>query len=120
MAAIDALASPRVRVGTLAAVFLLMVGAILGSVPGWQPCFLAWKVLSWFALASIAVVSLCDGLTELTRGDLVRAGAQGRQVLCMLVAAAALSPLGRIADHVGAAEACVHAPADGDDARCER
>jgi hypothetical protein len=38
---------------TLAALFLALVAAILGAIPGWKLCFAAWLVLSWLMLAML-------------------------------------------------------------------
>ncbi len=79
----------RERPTTLLALFVLAVGLILGSLPGWELCFAAWAALAGLALFATAFGLGCCAAFEACR----RRGQHARRDLAhagWLVAAVAL------------------------------
>jgi hypothetical protein len=84
----------NVHAYSVAALFLMAVGAILGVVPGWAMCFYVWMLAAQLVLVALVFVALCDALWALTRGDERRALRCGGQILCLVAAAIVLPRLG--------------------------
>jgi hypothetical protein len=79
---------------SIAALFLMAVGTILGVVPGWGVCFYAWMLVAELGFACLVFVAMWDALAALTRGDERRALRCGGQILCVVAAAFVLPALG--------------------------
>jgi hypothetical protein len=83
-----------VHVYSIAALFLMAVGTILGVVPGWGFCFYVWMLVAELGFACLVLVASWDALAALTGGDERRALRCGGQILCIVAAAFVLPALG--------------------------
>ena len=90
---------------TRAALFLALVGAILGAVPGWTLCFAAWLVLSWLVLGCVVVLSMFLVFAAMIRNNRVALRTEGRQVLSVVVLMFAMLPMGMLSTGVEFAQA---------------
>ena len=79
---------------TMGALFLTLVAAILGAIPGWKLCFAAWVVLSWLVLGCVVVGAAGLAVVATVRRNWAAVRAEGRQVLCVAVLMLAMLPLG--------------------------
>ena len=70
---------------TLAALFLALVAAILGAVPGWKPCYAAWLVFSRGVLGCIVPASALLAMFAAMGLDCARVRHEGRQLLNVVV-----------------------------------
>lgn len=99
MAAIVNEAPPRRRaIGhrTLGALFLAMVGAILGAVPGWSMCFSAWLVFSWLVLGCVVFSSTLLSVAAAVARDWRSLRVEARQLLNVALLMLAMLPLGML------------------------
>ena len=90
---------------TLAALFLALVAAILGAMPGWKMCFVAWLVLSWGALGCVLLASAWLAMFTAMRLDFAALRADGRQVLNVVLLMLAMLPMGWLSTGVEFAQA---------------
>jgi hypothetical protein len=75
---------------TVAALFLALVAAILGAMPGWKMCHAAWLVLSWVALGCVVLSSAFLAIAR----DRVALRAEARQILNVVLLMPAMLPMG--------------------------
>ena len=92
---------------TLGALFLALVAAILGAMPGWKLCFAAWLVLSWLILGCVIAGAATLAIAAAVRRDWADLRAEGRQVLCIALLMLAMPPLGLLS--IGVEFASAHA-----------
>ncbi len=90
---------------TLAALFLALVAAILGAMPGWKMCFAAWLVFSWTVLGCIVLSSVFLAMFAAMGLDFAALRAEGRQILNVALLMLAMLPLGWLSVGVEFAQA---------------
>ena len=79
---------------TVGALFLALVAAILGAMPGWTPCFAAWLVLSWLVLGGVVAAAVAMGTAAALRGHWVAVRVEGRQICNVAVLMLLMLPMG--------------------------
>jgi hypothetical protein len=79
---------------TLGALFLALVAALLGAMPGWKLCFAAWLVVSWLVLGCVIAAAAVLAIAAAVNRDWVAVRVEGRQVLCVVVLMLAMPPMG--------------------------
>lgn len=99
------MAPRRAGYRTLAALFLALVAAILGAMPGWKMCFAAWLVLSWVVLGCIVLSSVFLAMFAAMGLDFAALRAEGRQILNVVLLMLAMLPLGWLSVGVEFAQA---------------
>ena len=102
-------ATPRPGMGgrTLFALFLTLVAAILGAMPGWKMCFAAWVVLSWLALGCVILGAAAMAIGAALHKDWPALRVEGRQALNVALLMFAMLPLGGLS--LGVEFASAHA-----------
>ena len=92
------LPSPSHRGGigyrTLGALFLALVAALLGAMPGWKLCFAAWLVLSWLVLGCVIAGAAVLAVAAAVNRNWAAVRVEGRQALCVVVLMLAMPPMG--------------------------
>lgn len=97
MATVMNLPTPRgVAWRTCTALFLGLVGLILGAVPGWSTCFAVWLVVAWLFLGAIAFATFGVTMAALSDTAWARARSEARQLLVVVLVALAMLPMGRV------------------------
>jgi hypothetical protein len=91
---------PPLRTRFLVVLFPLVVGTILGSVPGLDLCAVVWFLLAVPALGLLAFVSACQVLVELYGGRRLRAMRRGWQLALPLAGIFALPLLDQLSKFV--------------------
>ena len=101
--------APRRGMGsrTRGALFLTLVAAILGAMPGWKTWFAAWVVLSWLALACVILGAAAMAISAALHKDWPALRVEGRQVLNVAVLMLLMLPLGLLS--LGVEFASAHA-----------
>lgn len=79
---------------TLAALFLALVAAILGAMPGWKLCFAAWLVLSWLMLGGVIAGAVVLAIAAVAGRDWAALRAEGRQIVCVAGLMLTMLPMG--------------------------
>ncbi len=79
---------------TLGALFLALVAAILGAMPGWKLCFAVWVVLSWLVLGCVIAGAAGLAILAALARNWAAVRGEGRQILCVAVLMLAMLPLG--------------------------
>ena len=99
---------------TLTALFMALVAAILGAMPGWQMCFAAWLVLSWLVLGGVVLSSAILAIAAVIRQDGAALRFEGRQILNVGLLMLAMLPMGLLSLGVefAQAQASLRAQAD--------
>ena len=92
---------------TLGALFLALVAAILGAMPGWKLCFAAWLVLSWLLLGCVIAGAAAMAVGAVVRGEWAAMRGEGRQILCVVLLMLAMLPMGLLS--IGVEFASAHA-----------
>ena len=82
---------PGPRVAT--ALFMALVAAILGIVPGWTTCSGCWVLFAWLVLACIVAGSLALAIAALVGGDWPTLRFEGRQASSVALLMLAMVPL---------------------------
>jgi hypothetical protein len=95
---------------TLAALFLALVAAILGAVPGWKPCYAAWLVFSRGVLGCIVLASALLAMFAATGLDCARVRREGRQLLNVVLRMLAMLPMAFLSTCVDLAQARLIGP----------
>ena len=85
---------------TLAALFLALVAAILGAMPGWKMCFAAWLILSWLVLGGVVLSSGLLAIAAVVGQDHAALRAEGRQVFNVVLLMLAMLPMGMLSTAV--------------------
>ena len=88
------------RAGTFIALFLLAVGVILGSVPGWGTVEFVWQVVGCLVLVLLILARIVAALVHAVRCEWPRLRGDGVQMLVLAGAIAALTALSRLSDWV--------------------
>ena len=90
---------------TLTALFLALVAAILGAMPGWKMYFAAWLVLSWLVLAGVVLSSVALAIAAVVGQDHAALRAEGRQIFNVGLLMLAMVPMGLLSTGVEFAQA---------------
>jgi len=90
---------------TTAALFMALVAAILGAMPGWKICFAAWLVLSWVGLGCVVMSSAFLAMFAAMGLDFAALRAHGRQILNVVLLMLAMLPMGWLSVGVELAQA---------------
>jgi hypothetical protein len=85
---------------TLAALFLALVAAILGAMPGWKMCFAAWLVLSWLVLSGVLLSSAFLAIAAVVGQDHAALRGEGRQIFNVVLLMLAMVPMGLLSTGV--------------------
>ena len=93
------------RTGTFIALFVLTVGVILASVPGWRSVEFAWQAVGCLVLALLIIARLVMGLVHVGRNEWPRLRGDAVQVLVLLSAVVVLPSLSRLSDWVALVQA---------------
>jgi len=88
------------RAGTFIAVFVLAVGVILGSVPGFRSVEFAWQAIGCLVLVLLIVSRLFMVLLHVTRGEWPRLRRDAVQALVLGSSLVLLPCLSRLSDWV--------------------
>jgi hypothetical protein len=78
---------------TVLALFLALVGAILGTVPGWSACFAVWLAVSWLILMPMALWIASLSMAALASGRWSTARGEGLQLAAVLLLMLAMLPM---------------------------
>jgi hypothetical protein len=86
----------KLRLRSTGALFVALVAAILGSMPGWWLTFLAWTVPCWLVLACVTLWTLVLLACAALRRDRIALRAECRQFLELVLVLAITPWLGRL------------------------
>jgi hypothetical protein len=90
---------------TTGALFLALVAAILGAMPGWKMCFAAWLALSWVVLGCVVMSSAFLAMFAAMSLDFAALRGEGRQILNLVLLMLVMLPMGWLSTGVEFAQA---------------
>jgi hypothetical protein len=88
------------RAGTFIALFVLAVGVVLASVPGWRSVEFAWQAVGCLVLALLILPRLAMAMLHVVRGDWPRLRGDALQALVLASSVALIPCLSRLSDWV--------------------